>query len=32
LLAGEPLIPVAPVPHAEPGMLGKLRQMLFGRK
>jgi len=32
LLAGEPLIPVAPVPHAEPGMLGKLRHMLFGRK
>ncbi|HEY7878921.1 MAG TPA: CpsB/CapC family capsule biosynthesis tyrosine phosphatase [Gemmatimonadaceae bacterium] len=32
LLAGEPLIPVAPVPHAEPGMLRRLRQLLFGRK
>ncbi|HKV51821.1 MAG TPA: CpsB/CapC family capsule biosynthesis tyrosine phosphatase [Gemmatimonadaceae bacterium] len=32
LLAGEPMIPVAPIPHAEPGMLGRLRQMFFKRK
>lgn len=32
LLKGEPLIPVAPVPHAAPGALRRLRQLLFGHQ
>lgn len=32
LLAGEPLVPVAPIPHVEPGMLGRLRDLFFGRR
>lgn len=32
LLAGESLIPVAPIPHVEPGMLGRLRDLFFGRR
>lgn len=32
LLRGEPLIPVAPVPRVEGGMLGRLRELLFGRR
>jgi len=32
LLSGQPLIPVAPVPHIETGMLGRLRDLFFGRR
>jgi hypothetical protein len=32
LLANEPLLPVAPVPRVEPGMLGRLKELLLGRQ
>jgi len=32
LLAGQPLIPVAPVPHVDAGMLGRLKTLFFGRR
>jgi protein-tyrosine phosphatase len=31
LLANEPLLPVAPTPRVEPGMLGRLKELLLGR-
>jgi tyrosine-protein phosphatase YwqE len=32
LLANEPLLPVAPIPRVEPGMLGRLKELLLGRQ
>lgn len=32
LLAGQPLIPAAPIPRVEQGMLGRLKELLFGRR
>ena len=32
LLAGEPLVPVAPIPRVEAGMLGRLKELFFGRR
>ena len=32
LLANEPPVPVPPIPRVEPGMLGRLRELLFGRR
>jgi tyrosine-protein phosphatase YwqE len=31
LLDDQPIIPVAPIPHVEPGMLGRLKELFFGR-
>lgn len=32
LLDGQPLLPVAPIPHVDRGMLGRLREIFSGRK
>ncbi len=32
LLEGSPLIPVAPIPRVETGMLSRLKELLFGRR
>jgi protein-tyrosine phosphatase len=32
LLSNQPLLPVAPVPRVEPGMLGRLKELFFGHR